>query len=87
MALEDIRMGSDYSSSDEEVVDHPEEPHNIPNCEGIPRRLWVTKFVTLHGIGGGPVAEGICHSISSDLVTGCNGPLGNSMLQFKSQRF
>lgn len=70
-------MFGDYSS-DEDVVEQPEEPENIPNCEGIPRRLWVTKFVTLYGNEGRPVAEGLCHSISYDLVLGSNGPLGHS---------
>lgn len=70
-------MFGDYSS-DEDVVEQPEEPENIPNCEGIPRRLWATKFVTLYSNEGRPVAEGLCHSISYDLVLGSNGPLGHS---------
>ncbi|KAG0581688.1 hypothetical protein KC19_3G000300 [Ceratodon purpureus] len=78
MAAEDVPMFGDYSSSDEEVLTEQIEAEDIPVCDGIPRRLWVTKFVTLHGIRGTPVAEGICHNISSDLVLGCDGPLGDT---------
>lgn len=70
----DFMAAEDMPMFDEEVVDQPDEPQNVPNYEGIPRRLLVTNFVTLHSIGGGPIVEGICHSISSNLNLNCNGP-------------
>ena len=50
----------------------------IPECEGLPRRLWNTKCVTLYNEEGKLVGEGMCHSVKSDLVVGTNGPLGDS---------
>lgn len=50
----------------------------IPYCKGISQCLWVTKLVTLYSDGGLPVAEGICHNVSSDLVLSWNGALGDS---------
>lgn len=78
MAGESVPMVSDDFSCDVELASLPEVSEDIPSCEGIPRRLWAAKFVTLHGVGGFPVAEGLCHSVSYDLVLGCNGPLGDS---------
>ena len=59
---------------------------NIPECEGLPRRLWNTMCVTLHNIEGILVGEGICHIVNSDLVLGANGPLGTPMSQSTFQR-
>ena len=50
----------------------------IPECKGLPRRLWNTKCVTLYNEEGVLVGEGTCHSVNSDLVLGTTGPLGNS---------
>ena len=51
---------------------------DIPECEGLPRRLWNTKCVTLYNEEGVLVGEGTCHSVNSDLVLGATGPLGDS---------
>ena len=51
---------------------------DIPDCEGLPRRLWNTKCVTLYNEEGVLVGEGTCHSVNSDLVLGATGPLGDS---------
>ena len=51
---------------------------DIPECEGLPRRLWNTKCVMLYNEEGVLVGEGICHSMNSDLVLGATGPLGDS---------
>ena len=64
---------SDCSLSNEPGLDTP-----VPNCEGFPRKLWVTKCVTLKNEAGVDVAEGICHSINSELVLGHTGPLEDS---------
>ena len=50
----------------------------IPQCEGIPRRNWTGKCVVLQNANGAAVAEGICHNVSSNVVIGSSGPLGNS---------
>lgn len=50
----------------------------IPECEGLPRRLWNTMCVTLYNIDGVLVGEGTCHSINSDLVLGASAPLGDT---------
>jgi hypothetical protein len=70
----------DYSSDEGEAVNVSEEVVDIPDCEGIPREQWMTNVVTLYNDVGIPVAEGICHSVRSDLVLGCNGPLGDSLV-------
>ena len=50
----------------------------ILECEGILRRLWNTKCVTLYNDEGLLVGEGTCHSVNSDLVLGARGPLGDT---------
>jgi hypothetical protein len=69
-----------YSSDEEEIDNLADEVIEIPICEGIPRRLWMTQVVDLHNEAGGLVAQGICHSVNSDLVIGSNGPLGDSLV-------
>ena len=67
------------SSSDDDVdgVSIPDEAMP-PLCEGILRWLWVGKCVVLYKNDGVPVARGICRNISSDVVIGTTGPLGDS---------
>ena len=50
----------------------------IPEYEGLPRRLWNSKCVTLYNDEGLLVGEGTCHSVNSDLVLGATGPLGDT---------
>ena len=50
----------------------------IPECKGLPRRLWNTKCVTLYNDEGLLVGEGTCHSVNSDLALGATGPLGDT---------
>nr|PNR26858.1 hypothetical protein PHYPA_030339 [Physcomitrium patens] len=52
----------------------------VPECEGLPLRLWITKCVTLYNAHGKLVGEGTCHSVNSDLVLGANGPLGDTQV-------
>jgi hypothetical protein len=52
--------------------------HDSPECEGVLHYLWMTKCVSLHNEDGVAVAEGICHSVKSDLVIGTSGPLGKT---------
>ena len=69
-----------YSTSSEDDVDEvtiPEEPM-APLCDGTPRRLWVGKYVVLHRADGFPIAKGICRNVSSEVVVGSSGPLGDS---------
>ena len=49
-----------------------------PPCDGTPRRLWVGKCVVLHRADGFPIAKGICWNVSSNVVVGSSGPLGDS---------
>ena len=49
----------------------------ILECEGLPRRLWNTKCVTLYNEEGVLVGEGTCHNMNSDLVLGATGSLGD----------
>jgi hypothetical protein len=70
----------EYWSDEGEIENVPEEVVDIPDCEGVSWGLWCTRIVTLHSVGGLPVAEGICHSVNSDLVLGCDGPLGDSLV-------
>ena len=65
--------------SSEDKVDNVESMSvEIPECDGLPRRLWNTKCVTPYNEEGKLVGEGMCHSVKSDLVVGTNGPLGDS---------
>ena len=69
-----------YSTSSEDdvgAVTIPEEPV-APLYDGTPRRLWVGKCVVLHRSDGFPIAKGICRNVSSDVVVGSSGPLGDS---------
>nr|PNR63282.1 hypothetical protein PHYPA_001707 [Physcomitrium patens] len=52
----------------------------VPECEGLPLRLWITKCVTLYNAHRKFVGEGTCHSVNSDLVLGANGPLGDTQV-------
>ena len=65
-------------SSEDEVADVKSVSVGIPECEGLPWRLWSTKCVTLYNEGGKLVGGGMCHIVKSDLVVGTNGPLGDS---------
>ena len=65
-------------SSDDEFQVLEEMNIDIPECEGLPRRLWNTMCVTLYNIQGTLVGEGTCHSVNSDLVLGTNDPLGDT---------
>ena len=67
-----------YDDSDNEVGVLEEMNVGIPECEGLPRRLWNTKCVTLYNDEGILVGEGTCHSVNSDLVLGARGPLGDT---------
>ena len=71
-------------SSEDDVEDLESVSVEIPECEGLPRRLWNTKCVTLYNKEGKLVGEGMCHSMKSDLVVGANGPLVIVTLQFTS---
>lgn len=74
------------SSADVVDIDYAEDEFqlpdvldaNVPECEGIPRRLWNTRCVTLYNDDEVLVGEGTCHSVNSDLVLGANGPLGDT---------
>ena len=65
-------------SSDNEFQALESMNFGVPECEGLPRRMWNTKCVTLYNGDGELVGEGTCHSVNSDLVLGANGPLGDT---------
>ena len=69
-----------YSTSSKDEVDGvtiPVEPM-APLCDGTPRRLWMGKCVVLHRADGVSISKGICQNVSSDVVVGSTGPLGDS---------
>ena len=66
-----------YVDSDDEVEVLEEINVGISECEGLPRRLWNTKCITLYN-DGLLVGEGTCHNLNSDLVLGARGPLGDT---------
>ena len=65
-------------SSEDEVQDIESMSVGIPDCKGLPRRLWDTKCETLYNEQRRLVGKGMCHSVKSDLVIGANGPLDDS---------
>ena len=65
-------------SSEDEVEDLESVSVEIPKCEGLLRRLWNTKCVTLYNKEGKLIGEGMCHSVKLDLVVGANGPLNDN---------
>ena len=67
-----------FDDSDDEFGVLEEMNVGIPECEGLPRRLWNTKCVTLYNDEGLLVSEGTCHSVNSDLILGAIGPLGDT---------
>jgi hypothetical protein len=69
-----VDVASDIEDEVPFVISH----RDIPECEGVPCHLWMTKCVSLHNEYGVAVGEGICHSVKSDLVVGSNGPLGDT---------
>ena len=58
----------DTCSFDDEIQVPDVIESEIPECEGIPRRRWNTRCVIIYNEEGRLVAEGTCHSVSSDLV-------------------
>ena len=53
-------------------------PEGVAQCEGIPRKSWMTKCVVLKNEVGVVVGKGICHNVSSNLVIdNDNQPLGD----------
>ena len=46
----------------------------IPECEGLPRRLWNKKCVTLYN----KERDLVGHNMNSDLVLGATGPLDDT---------
>ena len=53
-------------------------PEGVAQCEGIPRKSWMTKCVALKNDACLVVGKGICHNVSSDLIIDSdNQPLGD----------
>jgi hypothetical protein len=88
MATSSGVVGSDNDpfSDMEEEVHEVFSDRDIPECEGVPRHLWTTKYVSLHNCDGIAVGEGICHSVKSDLVLGSRGPLGDTHVAVQISR-
>ena len=56
-------------------------PEGIAQCEGLSRRLWMTKCVTLKNEEGESIGKGICHNVNSDLIIDNNSqPLGDDQV-------
>ena len=55
-----------------------EPPEGVVQCEGIPRKSWMTKCVALQNDAGVVVGRGICHNVDSSLIIDSdNQPLGD----------
>ena len=55
-----------------------EAPEGVIQCEGIPRKSWMTKCVALQNDAGVVVGKGICHNVDSSLIIDSdNQPLGD----------
>ena len=55
-----------------------EPPEGVVQCEGIPRKSWMTKCVALQNDAGVVVGKGICHNVDSVLIIDSdNQPLGD----------
>ena len=53
-------------------------PKGVVQCEGIPRKSWMTKCVALKNDAGIVVGKGICHNVDSILIIDSdNQPLGD----------
>ena len=55
-----------------------EPQEGVVQCEGIPRKSWMTKCVALQNDAGVVVGRGICHNVDSSLIIDSdNQPLGD----------
>ena len=53
-------------------------PKEISQCEGIPRKSWISKCASLKNDVVVVVGKGICHNVSSDLIIDSDDqPLGD----------
>ena len=53
-------------------------PEGVLQCEGIPRKSWITKCVALKNDARMVVGKGICHNVSSNfIIDSDNQPLGD----------
>jgi hypothetical protein len=59
---------NDPLSDSEEKVQNVIFVRDIPKYKGVPCQSWTTKCVSLHNDNEIPIAEGICHSVKSELV-------------------
>ena len=63
-------------------------PEGVEQCEGIPRKSWMTKCVVLKNEAGVVVCKGICHNVSSDLIIDSdNQPLGDDRVAVQIAEF
>ena len=71
----DIALTSFNNDVDEVNI---RDESTAPLCNGIPRRLWVGKCMILHEADRVVVAKGISCKVSSDIMVGSKGPLGDN---------
>ena len=63
-------------------------PEGIAQCEGVPRKSWMTKCVVLKNEVGVVVGKGIFHNVSSDLVIDSDSqPLGDDRVAVQIVEF
>ena len=56
-------------------------PEGVAECEGVPRKSWMSKCIVLKNEAGVVVGKGICHNVSSDLIIDSdNQPLGDDQV-------
>ena len=59
-------------------------PKGVVQCEGIPRKSWMTKCVALQNDAGVVVGKGICHNVDLSLIIDSDKqPLGDDCVAFK----
>ena len=67
------------SSSNDKVDDIGiSDELTVLHSKGIPKRLWMGKCVVLHRGDEVPMAKGICHNVSSNIVVGSTCSLRDS---------
>ena len=63
-------------------------PKGVAQCEGIPRKSWMTKCVSLMNVASMLVGKGICHNVSLDLIIDSdNQTLGDNCVAVQIAEF
>ena len=65
-----------------------EPPEGVVQCEGIPRKPWMTKYVALQNDAGVVVGKGICHNVDwTFIIDSDNQPQGDDRVTVQIAEF